>query len=136
MCILTCLAAFTRLRDPWTNEANHREACQLLPRLLDSLPKSELETRLAQILQQRVKPAFAKTRNPNLTQQSRKAIDPLPIGDSMVGNDIESKPWKYQNMYIPTVLQWVLQQTVGSKAGHSLSSMVQNGSNFSAGHSY
>ena len=117
--ILTCLASFTNLDDPWTNRANHEEACKLLAQLIVSVPNSEAESLVAKVLQDRVKPLFASSKSFKLTQQSRKSIDPLPAGASMSDENIEGKPWRFRDMYITTVLQWVLQQTIANPVSSS-----------------
>ena len=73
------------------------------------LPPDHLPDLLHHLLQERVKPIFAKSKNPAITPQGRKAIDPLPTNDTMHSDlDIESKPWKYRVVYIVTVFRWIL----------------------------
>ena len=80
---------------------------------------SHFEDLLIRILQEEVKPAITKTKNPKLTPQSRKALD-HPVVTTDTGDDIESKPWKYREMYIPTVLRWVLQRIQYLDVNYSL----------------
>ena len=109
LCTIICSASLTNLDDPWTFEPSHREACKLLNRLPALNYASDSEVLLTRILQEHIKPAFAKTKKPKLTQQSRKALHPPPVATLESDDDVvESKPWKYQDMYIPTVLRWVL----------------------------
>lgn len=104
--ILTCLASFTDLNDPWTCPEARDHACSLSGIYAAS---GNLSTILTGLLQERVKPLFAKTKNPAITQQGRKAINPLPIATAAHSDlDEESKPWKYRDSYIVTVFQWVL----------------------------
>ena len=106
--ILTCLASFTNLNDPWTCPKARDHACSLSGVYAGS---GNLSTILTGLLQERVKPLFAQTRNPAITQQGRKAIDPLPIATAAHSDlDDENKPWKYRNAYIVTVFQWGLSQ--------------------------
>ncbi|KAL9124286.1 MAG: hypothetical protein Q9217_006372 [Psora testacea] len=106
--ICTCLASFSSPTDPWTCEAAFEESLKLLERLRTSLKGAELADLLAQLLRERIKPAFAKTKNSKLTQQGRKAIDPLQNSAVMIDEGPDSKPWKYCDVYIPTVLRWIL----------------------------
>ena len=104
--ILTCLASYTDLNDAWTYPKTRDYACALSGIYAAS---ESLSTILTGLLQERVKPLFAKTKNPAITQQGRKAIDPLPISTTAHSDlDDESKPWKYRDVHIVTVFQWVL----------------------------
>ena len=104
--ILTCLASFTDLNDPWTcSEASHHAYI-----LLRDFEASEnLSNTLTSLLQEQIKPLFAKTRNPAITQQGRRAVDPIS-GSATIHSDLdgETKPWKYHDAYSVTVFQWVL----------------------------
>lgn len=104
--ILTCLASFTDLIDPWTCPKARDHAYSLSEGYAAS---GNLSSILTGLLQQRIKPVFARKKNPAITQQSRKAIDPLPSA-ATAHNDIDAdaKPWKYRDSYCVTVLQWVL----------------------------
>ena len=105
--ILTCLASFTDLNDPWTCSKARDHAYSLSEIYAAS---GNLSTILAGLLQERIKPLFVKTTNPAITQQARKAIDPLPIAVAAHSEvDCEAKPWKYRNAYIVTVFQWLLE---------------------------
>ena len=104
--ILTCLASFTDDNDPWTCP----KAKELAYSLSENYAASgNLSAILTVILQKRIKPLFVKTKNYAITQQARKAIDPLPSAAATHGDlDGENKPWKYRNPYVATVFQWVL----------------------------
>ena len=106
--ILTCLASFTDLNDPWTcSEASHHAYI-----LLKGFEASDnLSNTLTSLLQERIKPLFAKTKNPAITQQGRRAIDPIS-GSATIHSDLdgETKPWKYHDAYSVTVFQWVLKR--------------------------
>ena len=106
MTILTCLASFTDLNDPWTYPKAKDHACSLLEGYAGS---GDLSTILTGLLQESVKPLFKKIKNPAITHQGRKAIDPLPSTATAHSDlDGETKPWKYRDAYIVTVFQWVL----------------------------
>lgn len=89
----TCLAAFTDPRRPWNSEGILQTAVQLLSQLRSSLSESEASELLAEVLRRKVKPAFAQTNKPR------------------PGNDAEPKPWRTQQVYMPTVLRCILQFT-------------------------
>ena len=104
--ILTCLASFTDLNDPWTcSEASHH-ACSLLSGYEAS---ENLSNTITSLLQERIKPLFAKTKNPVITQQGRRAIDPISYSATIQSDlDGETKAWKSHDAYSVTVFQWIL----------------------------
>lgn len=102
--ILTSLASFTDLSDRWTHPNAGDHAYTLSEDYVASVP-----TILTRLLEERIKPLFSKTKSPAITQQGRKAINPLPIATTAHSDlDGETKPWKYRNAYIVTVFQWAL----------------------------
>ena len=105
--ILTCLASFTDLNDSWTCSKAKDQAHSLLE---NHTFYGKLSTAFTRLLQERIKPLFAKTNNPAITQQGQRAIDPLPSSATAHSDlDDEAKPWKYRNAYSVTVFQWVLE---------------------------
>ncbi len=104
--IFTCLASFTDSSDPWTCPEAREHAYSLSEHYAAS---AALSTILTGLLQARVKPLFARTKNPAITQEGRKAIDPL-LSAATAHSDLdgETKPWKYRDAYIVTVFQWIL----------------------------
>ncbi|KAL8789288.1 MAG: hypothetical protein Q9213_001211 [Squamulea squamosa] len=110
--LIACLAAYTDMQDPWTNEealdlaqamlSKHHVNIQSIPKKFDSI--------INDLLLEHIKPLFLKSQPPILTDQGRKALAPLP--GNPVPSDFESgnKPWKFQSPHIVTVFQWVLQQ--------------------------
>ena len=104
--VLVCLASFIEISDPWTISQIQEEARSVADENIDSTLLPEI---LHTLLQDEIKPRFAKSRHPAITQQGRKAIDPLTALSTAHGElDAESKPWKYRDVYIVAVLQWVL----------------------------
>ena len=104
--ILTCLASFTNLNDPWTcSEASHH--AYILLRGFEA--SANLSNTFTSLLQERIKPLFAKTKNPGVTQQGRRAVDPIS-GSATIHSDLdgETKRWKYHDAYSVTVFQWIL----------------------------
>ncbi|KAI4110740.1 MAG: hypothetical protein LQ339_001014 [Xanthoria mediterranea] len=111
--LVACLATFTDLHDPWTNEDASSLAPSMLSKHLKSLRDAApdcLDNLISQLLQNYVKPLFIKSKSSLLTDQGRKAIAPLP--GTAVPSDFESgsKPWKFQSPHIVTVFQWILEQ--------------------------
>ena len=110
--LLTSLASFKDPRDPWTSQEASTEAHALLEHYLDGtkgVPK-KLDALLTALLREKVKPLFAKSKSKEITEQGRKAISAVPC--PFVSSDLEAtiKPWKHQDVYIVTVLKWILGQ--------------------------
>ena len=113
---LTCLASFTDLDDLWTCPEARQHAHSLSEEYAACRGRSNLLTGL---LQERIKPLFAKQKTPVVTQQGRKAIGPLQSADTAHGSlDDRTKPWKYRDPYLVTVFQWVLEH-LDVRAHHS-----------------
>ena len=106
--ILNCLASFTDLSDPWTCPKSSDCACSLLKNYAAFENPS---TAFTGLLQERIKPLFAEAKNPAITQQGRRAINPIhSSATAHIDLDSEAKPWKYRDAYSVTVFQWVLKQ--------------------------
>ncbi|KAK2808034.1 hypothetical protein FQN50_005116 [Emmonsiellopsis sp. PD_5] len=111
--IITALAAYTCKTDPWTTEQAFNKATSILGDYELSLRSSNdggaLATLLGEILKIKVKPLFARTKTPALTAAGRKNVHPLPqvrFDPSIF--DPESKPWKFRDVYVVTVLGWIV----------------------------
>ncbi|PGH03326.1 hypothetical protein AJ79_07404 [Helicocarpus griseus UAMH5409] len=110
--IVTALAALTCKKDPWTTERAYDKASTILENyesFLRSSSKGELSTVLEVILTKKVKPLFSKTKTPAVTAAGRKNVHPVPqprFDPSIF--DPESKPWKFKDVYVVTVLSWVI----------------------------
>ncbi|OJD26002.1 hypothetical protein ACJ73_02619 [Blastomyces percursus] len=110
--VIASLAAFTCRKDPWTTERAFNEASTLLQNYescLGSERRGELTAIQEDILRKKVKPLFSKTKTSAVTAAGRKNVHPLPQPrfDPSIFNP-ESKPWKLRNVYMITVLSWVL----------------------------
>ena len=104
--VLTCLAAFSDGNDVWNSLTTQKQASLLAE---DYVESGHLPALLASILQNRIKPLFSKSKNPAITQQGRRAIVPIESNETLHSDlDASSKPWKYHDVYIVTVFQWVL----------------------------
>ncbi|OJD18652.1 hypothetical protein AJ78_01348 [Emergomyces pasteurianus Ep9510] len=110
--VISCLAAFTCRKDPWTTEQAFTEASNILQSyesLLCSKSRGKLATVLEDILRKKVKPLFSKTKTPAITAVGRKNLHPIPqprFDPSIF--DPDSKPWKFKDVYVITLLSWVI----------------------------
>lgn len=69
---------------------------------------TRIQTLLTKLLHENVKPAFAKSKNSAVTPAGRKAISALPPKLEASIDEIKLKPWKYSQVYIVTVFEWIL----------------------------
>lgn len=104
--VFTCLASFSEGNDQWTSSKALDQATILAETYVKSQDVANL---LHGLLRERIKPLFARSKNAAITRQGRKAIHPLPNNEAAHSDlDVESKPWKYRNVYIVTVFHWLL----------------------------
>ncbi|PGH36008.1 hypothetical protein GX50_01178 [[Emmonsia] crescens] len=110
--VITALAAFTCGKDPWTTERAFNEASTILQSyesFRSSKSREGLSIVLEDILRKKMKPLFSKTKTPAVTAAGRKNVHPIPqprFDPSIF--DPESKPWKFKDVYMITVLSWVI----------------------------
>lgn len=111
--VITALAAFTNPDDPWTTTTALSSAQSLLSSLEEMRRRNNgsLTDFSGDILSRFVKPSFSKTKTPSITAEGRKVAHPVkqPRFDPSIF-DKGSKPWKHKDVYIMTVLSWVIQQ--------------------------
>jgi hypothetical protein len=112
--VITALASFTSEQDCWTT----RETYITSKRILESFStnvRGEADgsfwSVVERILKERIKPVFAKTKNPAITAEGRKSFHPVPLPrfDASI-IDPATKPWKTTDVYATTVLAWVIAQ--------------------------
>ncbi|RLM00555.1 hypothetical protein CFD26_107611 [Aspergillus turcosus] len=112
--VITALASFRSEQDSWTT----RETYMTSKRILESFSTnvrgeadSTFWSLVARILKERVKPVFAKTKNPAITAEGRKNFHPVPLPrfDASI-IDPATKPWKISDVYATTVLAWAIAQ--------------------------
>ena len=109
---MICLASFTRANDPWTSHVSLAEASSLLG-VYVKMSKAEpgrFQALLTNLLCEYVKPAFVKSKNSAITPAGRKAITALPPRLEASIDETKSKPWKYGQIYLITVFEWILGQ--------------------------
>ena len=105
--LVTCLAAFSDENDPWSSITCSERASSLIEKIIRD--RNHLGSLLQALLEQEIRPRFAKSKSPAITQQGRKAIDPMPDNQAFnVDLEAESKLWKYRDVYMVTVFRWVL----------------------------
>lgn len=110
--LVTCLASFTDPSDPWSSHQIASIATSSLKLVLSALepsPKASAAL-LTTLLSEQVKPLFAKSKNSAITPAGRKAINQLPSNFTHIENEERAYPWRYNDIYIVTVLQWILQK--------------------------
>jgi len=106
--LFTCLSSYSDASDPWTSPKAQSQAHDLLEDHIDAI---RLPALITDLLKERVRPLFAKSKIPAITPQARKAVDPRPSDDTAHSDlDAKLKPWKYLDVYIVTVFQWILGQ--------------------------
>ncbi|KAH8696710.1 ATP :tRNA-specific tRNA nucleotidyltransferase [Talaromyces proteolyticus] len=114
--IITALASFTNKRDPWTTSISYSGALAVLG-LFVQTRKTVFWEVLEQICVSKIRPIFAKTKTPAITAAGRKNLHPTPQPrfDGNIFNP-EAKPWKHVNVYVTTVLEWLLSEYTPSDA--------------------
>jgi hypothetical protein len=113
--LMTCLASFTDTRDPWTTSLAYEAASRLLADLASNIVtsrKGSFHGLITQLLHDRVKPLFAKSRSAAVTTSGRKALGLEQRFTEPGDLEPELRPWKFKDAYIVTVLRWVLQHIV------------------------
>ena len=111
--LITCLASFTDIGDPWTRPESLADAKRLLDECLQvdlAGDTKRLRHLLANVLEVRIKPLFSKNKSEAITQHGRKAISPLSGALDTTDSEVENKPWKFQCIYTVTIFQWILDQ--------------------------
>ena len=110
--LLLCLASYTNIEDPWTTQTSYLEASTYLEHCLVRIEDrpTRIQALLTKLLHENVKPAFAKSKNSAVTPAGRKAISALAPKLEASIDEIKLKPWKYSQVYIVTVFEWILRQ--------------------------
>lgn len=112
MDVITALASFTSEQDSWTTRDTYLESRRILESFATNAhgeAESSFWSLVERILKERIKPVFAKTKNPAITAQGRKNFHPVPLPrfDASI-IDPATKPWKISDVYATTVLAWVI----------------------------
>ncbi|EAA61363.1 hypothetical protein AN7312.2 [Aspergillus nidulans FGSC A4] len=106
--VVIALASFSSDADAWNT---HEAFTASTAMLRDFVEASSFWLTIESILKSRVRPIFAKAKNPAITESGRKNFHPIPLPrfDSSI-LDPETKPWKLQDAYITTVFAWIVNQ--------------------------
>lgn len=116
--IITTLASFTSIEDPWTVQESFAISADILERFVTETSSDRNNSfwpLIEEILKQRVKPLFAKTKNPAITPGGRKNFHPIPLPRFDASTlDPETRPWKNHDVYTTSVFAWIVSlYTVG-----------------------
>ena len=110
--VLIAGACFENKANPWvTSESNDAASMLMSVWIQDTHNYNLFWPAVDFILKERIRPLFAKTRNPAITSAGRKNFHPqtLPrFGSS--GLDESAKPWKTTGIYAASVLSWIISQ--------------------------
>lgn len=109
--LTSCLASFTDPREEWSSQEASEQARSILGLVLRPFraePKS-FGSLITLLLQQHVKPLFAKTSNPAITSQGRKAVTSTQTNYLLGDPESELKPWKFHHVYVVTMFRWILE---------------------------
>lgn len=109
--LTSCLASFTDPREEWSSQEASEQARSILDLVLRPFraePKS-FGSMITLLLQQYVKPVFAKTKNPAITSRGRKAVASAPTNYLVGDPESELKPWKFHHVYVVTMFRWILE---------------------------
>lgn len=112
--VITALASFTSEQDSWTTQDSYMKTREILENFVTnahSEADSSFWSLIERILKERIKPVFAKTKNPAITAEGRKNFHPVPLPrfDASI-IDPATKLWKISAVYATTVLAWVIAQ--------------------------
>ncbi|KAL2864495.1 Tti2 family protein [Aspergillus lucknowensis] len=109
--IVIALASFTSEDDEWTTHETYTTSTTLLKNFANESNPTSFWNIVESILKTRIKPLFAKTRNPAVTSSGRKNFHPVPLPRFDLSIlDPETKPWKIHEVYITTVFSWIVNQ--------------------------
>jgi hypothetical protein len=109
--VLVTLLSFTSPHDPWTTGTSLQDAVTILQSYMAPETRLKCWHVLERVCESKIRPIFAKTKNPAITASARKNLHPLPqprFDESLF--DPETKPWKHKDVYATTVLEWILAQ--------------------------
>ncbi|KAJ5812951.1 hypothetical protein N7447_009974 [Penicillium robsamsonii] len=110
--ILLAGACFANKQNPWATSESYNAASMLMSVWVqDTRRGNTFWPAIDFILRERIRPLFAKTKNPAITSAGRKNFHPQTqprFGGS--DPDASAKPWKSTGVYVVSVLSWILSQ--------------------------
>ncbi|KAJ5952765.1 uncharacterized protein N7479_011178 [Penicillium vulpinum] len=110
--ILLAGACFTNKKNPWATSESYNAASMLMSVWIQDTRRSNtFWPAIDFILRERIRPLFAKTKNPAITSAGRKNFHPQTL-PRFGANDLDAsaKPWKTTDVYVASVLSWILSQ--------------------------
>ncbi len=109
--LISCAASFADSREAWSCLEASVLANSLLRNALKSsgAERKKIQAWITVLLQEHIKPQFSKSKNPAITPQGRKAINPAPTSYMIGAPEGEVKPWKFDHVYIVAVFRWILE---------------------------
>lgn len=103
--VILAVASFTSNEDPWTTEDSLMEADMHLNVTCYQTPGPIIE----RLLREKIRPLFAKTKNPAITSEGRKNFHPVaPTRFDGSSLDDSTRPWKNTDIYAASVLSWII----------------------------
>ncbi|KAL6231130.1 hypothetical protein BDW75DRAFT_233875 [Aspergillus navahoensis] len=109
--VVLALASFSTDMNAWNTHEAFTASVAMLRDFAERAEPSSFWMTVESILKSRVRPLFAKTKNPAITESGRKNFHPIPLPRFDLSIlDPETKPWKMHDAYITTVFAWIISQ--------------------------
>lgn len=109
--LLSCVISFLEPQEAWSSPETAELANAFIGRILNEFEYKQQKIQFAIIglLEDHVKPQFAMSKSSALTWQGRKAIYMATDNQTYSDDEAQLKPWKFDHVYIVTVLQWIME---------------------------
>lgn len=109
--LLSCVISFLKPQEAWSSPEIADLANAFTCRILDGFEckQQKIQFAIIGLLEDHVKPQFAMSRSSALTGQGRKAIYLATNNQIYSDDEAQIKPWKFDHVYIVTVLQWIME---------------------------
>lgn len=109
--LLSCVISFLEPQEAWSSPEIAELANAFIGRTLDDFEcrQQKIQFAIIGLLEDHVKPQFAMSKSSALTGQGRKAIYPATDNQTYSDDEAQIKPWKFDHVYIVTVLQWIME---------------------------
>lgn len=108
--LLSCVVTFLDPREAWSSPETSELANTFIGRILNEFEckHQKIQFAIIGLLEDHVKPQFAMSASSALMGQGRKAIYLATDNQMYIDTEARIKPWKFDRVYIVTVLQWIL----------------------------
>lgn len=109
--LLSCVISFLDPQAAWSSPETSELAYIFIGRILNELEckHQKIQFTIIGLLEDQVKPQFTMSKSSALSEQGRKAIYLATDKHEYSDNGVQIKPWKFDHVYIVTVLQWILE---------------------------